>query len=45
MRTSELYLRLTEQKRSAFNINEIMPLMYSESRIPDNAYESVDNRL
>ena len=30
MKTSELYLRMTEQKRSAFNQHEISALLFSE---------------
>lgn len=30
IKTSELYLRMTEQKRSAFNQHEIMPSLFSE---------------
>jgi hypothetical protein len=28
IRTSELYLRITEQKRSATNIDEIVPMLF-----------------
>ena len=43
IKTSELYLRITEQQRSAFNIEEIMPLMFSENSATDNRIEYRNN--
>ncbi len=41
MKTSELYLRMTEQKRLASNQREITPLLFSEYQITAKAANSI----
>ncbi len=36
LRISELYLRITEQSRSAANIEEVAPLIFSEFNIANS---------
>lgn len=44
LQTSELYLRITEQQRSAMNMEEIVPLMFSENAIFSETFYVVTSK-
>ncbi len=45
MKTSELYLKITEQQRNALTNQEILSLIFSENRIHNKDYQNPDFQL